>query len=203
MKESYDDKKETIKKAGLQVFSKYGYYKTTLDDIADTVGIKKNSLYYYFPSKESLFEEIVRSEVVKMKQCVQKSVDSVDDYEEKVIIFFKELFYYGRKRGHPVSISLETLVEIGQVIEEYFFEIFKQVTEMLADILSKGYKEGKFIKHNSYEVASLLAEFITSFEREQVRKNKIKSADALNLEIVEQKVVGIVSLVIKGLVKEK
>ena len=43
----FQDKKEQIKKAGIKSFAAYGYNKTTLEDIAGILGMKKNSLYYY------------------------------------------------------------------------------------------------------------------------------------------------------------
>lgn len=201
MKESYDDKRESIKKAGLQVFTKYGYYKTTLDDIADTVGIKKNSLYYYFPNKESLFEEIVGEESVKMINSVLERVDQVADHSEKVMIFFKEFLCYGRNKRSDISISMETLIEMGLVIEEHFHEIFDSVRSSLASILKDGMEKGNFKQHDSSKVAEILIEFVTSYEREQVRKNKNISADELNLRLLEEKILGLVSLVVNGIVK--
>jgi integrase len=59
----YDKKKEEIIEAGIKAFAVYGYYKTTLEDIAKMLGMKKNSLYYYFKNKEDLFREILNYEV--------------------------------------------------------------------------------------------------------------------------------------------
>lgn len=202
MKESYDDKREAIKKAGLQVFMKYGYYKTTLDDIAETVGIKKNSLYYYFPSKESLFEEIVKEESVRMVNSVIESVDKVDTSKEKVFSFFREFLCYGRNKRNHISITLETLLEVGQVIEENFREVFESVNEVLVKILDDGFKKGEFAKHDSKKVAEILIDFITAYQREQVRKNKKKNVDEFDIEAMEDKILGLVSLCINGIIKK-
>ena len=43
-----------ILSAGLDVFSKYGFRGATLDQIADTAGLSKPNLLYYFPSKEAI-----------------------------------------------------------------------------------------------------------------------------------------------------
>ncbi|HET6559677.1 MAG TPA: TetR/AcrR family transcriptional regulator, partial [Prolixibacteraceae bacterium] len=47
-----DANRESILKTAQEIFSKYGYKKTTLDDIANAVRKGKSSLYYYFTSKE-------------------------------------------------------------------------------------------------------------------------------------------------------
>jgi AcrR family transcriptional regulator len=61
--EKFNKKKELIKEAGRKMFATYGYHKTTLDDIAGLMKLKKNSLYYYFPNKESLFHELIQDEI--------------------------------------------------------------------------------------------------------------------------------------------
>ena len=48
-----DLNRETILKIAQEIFSKYGYKKTTLDDIANAVRKGKSSLYYYFKSSEA------------------------------------------------------------------------------------------------------------------------------------------------------
>lgn len=43
-----------ILSAGLDVFSKFGFRGSTLDQIAETAGLSKPNLLYYFPSKEAI-----------------------------------------------------------------------------------------------------------------------------------------------------
>lgn len=43
-----------IMSAGLDIFSKYGFRGSTLDQIADAAGLSKPNLLYYFPSKEAI-----------------------------------------------------------------------------------------------------------------------------------------------------
>src|SRR5574341_2273574 len=40
--------------AALRAFRDRGYHRTTLEDIADLVGVRKTALYHYFPDKESI-----------------------------------------------------------------------------------------------------------------------------------------------------
>ena len=58
-----DANRASILKIAQEIFSKYGYKKTTLDDIANAVRKGKSSLYYYFPSKEDLFQAVIQKEV--------------------------------------------------------------------------------------------------------------------------------------------
>jgi len=40
--------------AALRAFRERGYYATTLDDIAERLGVGKTALYHYFPDKEAI-----------------------------------------------------------------------------------------------------------------------------------------------------
>ena len=58
-KEEY--RKKIIKTAG-QIFSRYGFKKTTMEEIAKALKIGKSSIYYYYQSKEEIFEAVVLNE---------------------------------------------------------------------------------------------------------------------------------------------
>lgn len=48
--------KNEIVNNAIELFAKKGYYGCTLEEIANSVSIKKASLYYYFPSKANIYE---------------------------------------------------------------------------------------------------------------------------------------------------
>jgi len=48
--------KETIIKAAVKNFGKYGYANTKMDDIAEAANVSKGTLYLYFPNKEEMFQ---------------------------------------------------------------------------------------------------------------------------------------------------
>jgi AcrR family transcriptional regulator len=199
MSESYDEKKENIKKTALQVFARYGYYKTTMDDIAEGVGIKKNSLYYYFSNKESLFEEILREESEKMFNSVKEAVSKVESVDEKIRMFFREFHCYGRKKKQNYSISIDKMIEFGQVVDEYFNDYYNVVLQMLKEILDEGSQSGELKKIDTEKTASILLKFISSYQREEIRKNKNKSFDTFDFEKIENEVKELLNMIINGI----
>ncbi|MDD3803512.1 MAG: TetR/AcrR family transcriptional regulator [bacterium] len=66
-------KEEILKKAN-GLFARYGYDKTTMDDIAEAVGKRKGALYYYFKTKEEVFTEVIEREISSLKNQVFESV---------------------------------------------------------------------------------------------------------------------------------
>ncbi len=53
-----DAKKETVFAAAYDVFSTYGYRRTSMNDIAQAAGMSRPALYLLFDNKESLFREL-------------------------------------------------------------------------------------------------------------------------------------------------
>jgi AcrR family transcriptional regulator len=57
-------------------FSRYGFHKTTMDEIARNIHKAKGVLYYYFRNKEDLFNEVLKQELGSVKAALLKIVNS-------------------------------------------------------------------------------------------------------------------------------
>ena len=74
-KEEY--RKKIIKTAG-QIFSRYGFKKTTMEEIAKALKIGKSSIYYYYQSKEEIFEAVVLNEANILRNELTTAIKAVD-----------------------------------------------------------------------------------------------------------------------------
>ena len=54
IREKRDRRRKEILRAALRGFRERGYHATTLEDIAERLGVRKTALYHYFPDKESI-----------------------------------------------------------------------------------------------------------------------------------------------------
>ena len=61
-RETSDTKIGVILDAAQNRFAHYGLGKTTMNDIANDIGMSKAALYYYFPDKQQLFREVILRE---------------------------------------------------------------------------------------------------------------------------------------------
>ena len=55
------NKQIEIVTAAIQLFQQKGYHATSMQDIADAVGLQKGSLYHYITSKDDLLVDMMRS----------------------------------------------------------------------------------------------------------------------------------------------
>ncbi|HAM10990.1 MAG: hypothetical protein A2X05_11905 [Bacteroidetes bacterium GWE2_41_25] len=76
-------RRKVILTAG-QIFSRYGFRKTTMEEIATALKMGKSSIYYYFDSKEEIFEAIVRNEANILRNELTTAIKSVDSPVDKM-----------------------------------------------------------------------------------------------------------------------
>jgi AcrR family transcriptional regulator len=66
------------------IFSRYGFKKTTMDEIARALKMGKSSIYYYFESKEEIFEAVVLREANILRNELTTAIKSVESPVEKM-----------------------------------------------------------------------------------------------------------------------
>jgi len=59
LRPQFGEKRNAIMKEALILFGHYGFYGTTMEKIAEKVGLSKATLYQYFESKEDLFSAVM------------------------------------------------------------------------------------------------------------------------------------------------
>ena len=78
MKEKTKKKRRAIMDAALAVFLENGYEKSKIIDIAQKAGIGKGTVYEYFDSKESLFQNIVEMYCRYYKETVSETLSAME-----------------------------------------------------------------------------------------------------------------------------
>ena len=82
--------RDKILAAAVQLFAEYGYHAATMRDIAQIAGIQAASIYYHYPSKQTLLVEIMESHMWqlnanleriirkphKVKQCLYEAISN-------------------------------------------------------------------------------------------------------------------------------
>jgi AcrR family transcriptional regulator len=69
--EKRERRRGEILHAALRAFRDHGYHATTLDDIADALGVRKAGLYYYFPDKESILYACHRESLAELDRILE------------------------------------------------------------------------------------------------------------------------------------
>ncbi len=138
-----DLNRENILKIAREIFSKYGFKKTTLDDIANAVRKGKSSLYYYFDSKEDLFQAVIMKEVDilahELEIVINRNTDPIDklrDYILTKLTTFRSLanFY------HAIENDITAVGFINDIKRRYELDEIR----MIKRILIEGVRKNEF-----------------------------------------------------------
>ncbi len=85
-----NERKNQLIKAASKRFSKLGYYKTTLEEVARDIRIGKATIYHYFTSKDELYNAVLEWEsndiIEKIKSIFN---DETIDISERFIKYFE------------------------------------------------------------------------------------------------------------------
>jgi AcrR family transcriptional regulator len=130
-----DEVRDKIVSVASKIFTRFGFKKTTMEEIAMASKKGKSSIYYYFNSKEDIFRAVVEKEAVELKKDLHTAVSQVEDPIEKLktYILFRMHKLKTLTNFHTALKSdyLDHLEFIEQIRKEYDQDEIKVVTEIL------------------------------------------------------------------------
>jgi len=134
------NKKKLILDIATQLFTRFGFAKTSLDEIATAAQIAKGTVYYYFPSKEDLFIASVEAKTREYFKMLRQHINSTTGFEEKLTEFLSfpiKLIY------ENMPILIECLINIPQSYQEQLIQFRVKSREVMMQILSEIIQLGK------------------------------------------------------------
>ena len=81
----YDMQRQAAIRSAAAVFAEKGFHGSSTKDIAEHLGIKQGSLYYYFKSKEEALGEVCLFGIQDYVQRMQSIADSDQPFEAKLM----------------------------------------------------------------------------------------------------------------------
>jgi AcrR family transcriptional regulator len=109
------DTRERILVAARELFAQKGVQKTSLQEIADKLGITKPALYYHFTSREDLLRSIVQP-LIDAGQVFVEQQEKATSVEARALLEGYFDFHYERRHELLLILSeLTTLAELGLI----------------------------------------------------------------------------------------
>jgi TetR/AcrR family transcriptional regulator, repressor for uid operon len=134
--------KEKIVQAAIITFSKYGYDKTRMDDIAENAKISKGTLYLYFKSKEKLFYAISENSINELKEQLSKLFSKKEDLvsdAEKFYDQYRNLIHDSEKVSFEMIAESSRNLKLRRALYEHRIKVYNIVINYLNHRLEKGF----------------------------------------------------------------
>jgi AcrR family transcriptional regulator len=141
-------KKRVIIAAG-QIFSRYGFRKTTMDEIADALKMGKSSTYYYFKGKEEIFEAVILYEAEILRTELSEAIKSVDSPADKLKSYVFVRMKAFEKLSNYYNAIFDKNLDHFEFIENVRERYDKEELAMLRLILYLGVRQKVFRNLNS------------------------------------------------------
>ncbi|MBN2776654.1 MAG: TetR/AcrR family transcriptional regulator [Bacteroidales bacterium] len=164
METNKDITRENIINAASIAFSKFGYKKTTLDDIAGFTNVSKTGLYYYFKNKEEVFNEVIKKEAAHLQEKLIDAVGQESKPIDKIFAYIRERMEFLAQVSNYYSALRYDLMEHLNTINKNRAEFDKIELKVLSDILIEGNKNGDFSIDNIEVTAKTILLVLISLE---------------------------------------
>jgi AcrR family transcriptional regulator len=132
--------------AAASVFSEKGFHGATTKDIAERLGIKQGSLYYYFSSKEEALEEVclfgIRDYVQRMDQIAAND----QPFEAKLIAILTSHLSSYRERNEALKVHNDERLYLPPEKRARLKELGTHYREKLEEIFEEGVSDGTLRK---------------------------------------------------------
>lgn len=129
--------------AALIAFRENGYHATTLDDIAERLGVRKTALYHYFPDKESILYECHRESLAEIERLIKEAGSCCEKASERLAYLIREHVRVMTEtlEGSPLAfevpaLSSERRAEIVAARDRY--------ERRLREFIVQGIEDGEF-----------------------------------------------------------
>ncbi|MCP4347267.1 MAG: TetR/AcrR family transcriptional regulator [Desulfobacterales bacterium] len=192
-------KKGEILKAASGCLARYGYEKTTMDDIGKRVGLNKASLYYYYKSKESIFSEVVFNEVEEFKHALQDRVNEATGCENRIKTYLIERLRYYQHVINLHNVSLETLRSVQPVFRKLYQAVYEKELDFMENLLRNCVDGDEIADCDTRRIAKSILTVADAIKHSTFNTPDIQFGSQIDYSEVEDEVSFVVSLIINGL----
>lgn len=158
------NRREQIFATALQLFARYGYKKTTVEDIAGALRLTKGALYLYVKNKQDLYEKTAAWALLEWQQKVRDTVmDIADPVERFRVMAISGIEYLLGNEELLALITAETDFYADLVEKEPFASIHRDSAMMMENVLNEGIESGVFRQVDAAATAATLFPMYMAF----------------------------------------
>ncbi len=182
------DVKQGIVSVAQKTFKRFGFRKTTMDEIAYAARKGKSSLYYYFKSKEEVFEAVVEKEAGYLRSEISASINECNSAMEKLRVYIYVRMDGFKNWGNFYEALKNEYLSNLDFIEKIRTKYDKNEVDTITRIIQEGIENKEFRNLNAALTAKTIVIAMKGLEvpllLEKETKNNFKKEINDMLEIL-------------------
>lgn len=193
------EKKSEILKAARECFARFGYEKTTLDDIGKMVGLNKASLYYYYKNKEAIFADVILHEIGEATQMLSTKIEAMPGCRDKLLTYVRERLRYMQNLINVHNLSMSMIRQVQPVLTHLFQDIKAKEIALINSILLDCIEHGEIKPCDTKRIAHTILTVMDAIKAAAFQGTDARFVEKVDMTAVEEDVVFTVSLILDGL----
>ncbi|MDF1547629.1 MAG: TetR/AcrR family transcriptional regulator [Bacteroidales bacterium] len=176
-----------------KIFDSIGFKKTTMDDIAWAIKKRKSSIYYYFKSKEEIFESVVLQEAKVFRRTIIDAINQETNPNNKLKAYvitrmniIDKLGNFNKALQDIKLMHLDFVVRLKTLYDKEEIRLFK-------NILIEGVESGYF---KIYDIDLAAIAFVTAMRG--MENTFLQNKDDPS---IAKKIDGVIHTILYGIVK--
>jgi len=176
--------KEKIIETAQKLFGKYGYNRTSVDEIAKIAHIAKGTIYHYFKSKSELLEEVIKREEILLRDELKKNIDLAITPQDKLRAFVMTRFNFIKNLSNYYDAINEEYLSHHSFIEKLRKSNFDNDIKMISQILEEGKRNLIFKIKNTYFTSLAILTAIHGLEYPFITNSEIRDFEDMVDELL-------------------
>lgn len=146
--------------AAAEIFTRKGYHKTTVEEIAAAIGVSKGTIYYYFKNKEELYLAIIREGIDHFHKQLVKAAESTIEPRDKIRKLIRGHFVFCEKEKNLVFLFIKELSNT-EFNREILTGMLAKCLQVYRNVIEEGIAGKVFRPVNSEIVSSAVFGMLT------------------------------------------
>jgi TetR/AcrR family transcriptional regulator len=141
------ERRTTLIEEAIRQFGREGYGGASLDDIASAVGVRKQTLLYYFPTKDTLLEACLQAAGVRLAEVIAQALEDKEGYWERAEAVIHAVFDLATE-WPEFPMFVREAGRLGPLAFERFADVLDPLRRRAVDYLQAGMDSGRVRKQD-------------------------------------------------------
>jgi AcrR family transcriptional regulator len=147
-----DPVREEILNEARELFERFGFKKTSMEDIARQIGKSKSALYYYYKTKEDIIEAVILREIEVVEIMVAEAMSIEESAVAKFRVFFTTVLGRMKEKANKFSTFKVDFYDNHSLLDNIVTKRDSNMEDLLKDIVIYGISRQEVKMMNNAEI---------------------------------------------------